>query len=190
MNEIIKKKISLQSLSREFPPQEEIFVLLSSISEMDSRAAVLIITSILDHMMESAISLFFVDLSEKKFTSVFRSGRAPFSDLSSKIIISNALGILDDDAVVQLQMIRRIRNAFAHTVRMIDFDSPVIADECNKLDPSKVSRKPFDAVSPKEKFIGTATLIGMVIARFTKERANAIDCGSYVRPSTYVCNFD
>jgi hypothetical protein len=164
MGEERKKKISLQDLSREVPPVEEVDALVMSLAGMEARASALIMASILDNFLESAILACFVKLSVTKFNALFRDRQAPFSTFSNKISVAHALGVYDDATRVQLDNIRTIRNAFAHTMQPIDFNHPVIATACNNLNPSAISKKPFASHSPREKFVGTGTLIGIVMS--------------------------
>lgn len=190
MAEERKTKVSLHDLSREIPPLDEVDSLLSSLTNMEARAAALIMASILDNFLESAVASCFVKLSATKYNSLFRDRQAPFSSFANKISVGYALGVYNDGIRAQLDGIRSIRNAFAHTMTAIDFNHPVVATACNNLNPSLVSGKPFLAESPRDKFIGTGTLIGIVIISFVRDRAIAIQSGEHTAPSAYVCKFE
>lgn len=183
------QKISLYELSRELPPEDEFDALINSLSEMEARGATLIIASILDSYLEHAISASFVEIGATKFNALFRDRQAPFSSFGNKIRVAHALGVFNDEIRAQLDRIRSIRNAFAHTMQAIDFDHPVISVECSKLNPSKISGLPFKANSPRESFLGSATLIGIAIICYLKERESAVASGSLPQPKTYECNF-
>lgn len=173
------KKSSLRDLSKESPPLDEVETLLSSLVKMEARAAALIAVSILDNFLESAISACFVKLSQTKFNALFRDKQAPFSSFSNKISVAYALGIFNDVTRSQLDSVRSIRNAFAHTMQPIDFDHPIISAACNNLNPSLISGRPFHSGSPRERFIGTAALVGIVIVSFTRDRTLSIRAGSH-----------
>jgi hypothetical protein len=185
-----QKKWSLHDLSKEIPPDEEVEKLVTSLADMNARAAALIMASILDNLLETAISSCFVKLSSAKFNALFREKQSPLGSFSNKIISAYALGVYDDTTRSQLDSIRSIRNAFAHTMQPIDFDHPVVATACNNLNPSQISGRAFVAETPRERFMGTATLIGIVIGSFTRDRDLAIHAGEYTPPSAYVCKFE
>jgi hypothetical protein len=151
MGDVHQKKVSLHDLSKDSFPLDEVETLLSSLVNMEARAAALIAASILDNFLESAISVCFVKLSKAKFNYLFREKQAPFSSFSNKISAAYALGAYDDATRSHLDSIRSIRNAFAHTMHPIDFDHHVIATACNNLNPSLISGRPFQANSPREK---------------------------------------
>lgn len=139
MGEGRQKKASLHDLSKEIPPPDEVNALLASLANMEARAAALIVASILDNFLEDAISLCFVKLGKNKFNALFRDRQSLFSSFSNKITVANALGIYNDATRSQLDGVRAIRNAFAHTMQPIDFDHPIIASACNNLNPSLIS---------------------------------------------------
>jgi hypothetical protein len=57
----------------------------------------------------------------------------PRATFGQKIDKANRLGIFDDKATEILQVIREIRNEFAHSLANISFDSPNIVKCCNQL---------------------------------------------------------
>jgi len=54
--------------------------------------------------------------------------RAPLGTFSAKIIMAYALGLIDNDTRQNLDVVRHIRNAFAHSKRLIDFSHIAIAN--------------------------------------------------------------
>jgi hypothetical protein len=175
MNEKIP---SLNDLTREMPSGEEWTAVINSIDELHARAAALILSAFIDNWLEKAISLSFVPLGSSHFNRIFRNPRAPLSDLSSKIMLAFALGILNQEQRSQADRIRSIRNTFAHSVKPIDFDHPTIKAECEKLDPKKLVLPNKRYVPRKdtgrERFTASATLISTSIMRYVKARTRAV----------------
>src|SRR5262249_12368025 len=56
----------------------------------------------------------------------------PLNSFSSKIITGYALGIYDESMRNDLQIVRNIRNVFAHSKKLIQFDHPLIVKELGK----------------------------------------------------------
>lgn len=52
--------------------------------------------------------------------------------------MSAALAILDPEERKACDRIRSVRNALAHSIKVIDFDTPEVANECARLDPQKL----------------------------------------------------
>jgi hypothetical protein len=57
----------------------------------------------------------------------------PLGTFHKKIIAAYALGIYGDVTRQNLNIVRNIRNAFAHSKKLIDFDHPLIVAELDKI---------------------------------------------------------
>jgi hypothetical protein len=173
---------TLHDLSHQFPTNEEFDALMISLEKMEDRAAVLVLSSIIDNLLEYAILTKFVRLNKKKRDKLFRNPTAPLSSMSAKIAVANALGILGDEPRAQLDRIRSIRNAFAHAMKTIMFDDPLIAEECKKLDPRRIisggTYQP-STDSARERFQITGTLISMILMKQIDHGADQIRYGRY-----------
>ncbi len=55
-------------------------------------------------------------------------GYGPLSAFSAKIDLSYALSILDRTSYNDLTVVRKIRNDFAHSIDLIDFETPAIRE--------------------------------------------------------------
>lgn len=61
------------------------------------------------------------------------SKNGPLATFAAKTRLAYALGILDDTAKKEMDLLRHIRNQFAHTKEKIDFDTKEIAQACDAL---------------------------------------------------------
>jgi len=68
----------------------------------------------------------------------------PLSTLSSKIVMAHALGIISSDTFKELEKIRKIRNAFAHSLVVLHFHSAEIAPISLPQPPPIASKKPVE----------------------------------------------
>jgi hypothetical protein len=127
---------------------------------MDPRAAAIILSSLVETILELAISSKMVRLNERNFESMFRGGTAPLSSLSAKIAMAFALGLVGAELRSQLDRFRSIRNVFAHAMVRVTFDHPEIVEECLKLDPQKIIEGRYEPAtdSPRERF----TMVGWI----------------------------
>jgi hypothetical protein len=71
-------------------------------------------------------------LSADEFRDLFEE-RGPLSDFASKIQVGYAMGLFGPKTKQDLGLIREIRNAFAHSLALISFDTKEIADVCHML---------------------------------------------------------
>ena len=82
-------------------------------------------------------SLWIDELLERKLKALFSEGNSatrrklfdpngPFSSFSSKILAVYSLGWIDSDIHHDIDLLRKIRNQFAHEIHGIDLESPTI----------------------------------------------------------------
>jgi DNA-binding MltR family transcriptional regulator len=88
--------------------------------------------SIMDNILKEALLARMVDLSNTTTADLFE-GYGPLASFSAKIDVAFALGVISKETRGQLLLIKRIRNAFAHTTDYLDFNSPAIVDICSNL---------------------------------------------------------
>ena len=81
---------------------------------------------------EIAISTHFV-VSDDAAQALFNDQNGPLSTFAAKTKIAYALGVFDAPVRDELDLIRYIRNAFAHSKEPLTFESPLIADACAQL---------------------------------------------------------
>jgi len=92
---------------------------------MTHSGIVIATAAILDVQLERALKRGMQPLSKGLYERLFDSFR-PLSTFSSKIIMAYALGIVSVEIFEELEKIRRIRNAFAHSSEILNFSSPQI----------------------------------------------------------------
>jgi hypothetical protein len=61
------------------------------------------------------------------------TSNGPLTTSAAKIRIAYALGIVDENAKREMDLIRHIRNNFAHPREHTDFSTPEIVNACNNL---------------------------------------------------------
>jgi DNA-binding MltR family transcriptional regulator len=113
--------ISLKRLVKRAPSSDDLHdLLLRLTTNLDDRGAALSAVSILDGTLQAAIIEKMRPEIKADPDYLFHSG-APLGSLSAKIRVGYALGLYDSESAEDLECIREIRNAFAHTVWDIKF---------------------------------------------------------------------
>lgn len=64
---------------------------------------------------------------------LFHDEKGPFGSFYARILAGRALSLFDADVAKDLDIIRDIRNQFAHALLKLDFEHPLIAAECKRL---------------------------------------------------------
>lgn len=125
-----KKKQSLQDLIRQGLSEADHSMFADELFRGTDRSCALISCTMVDNTLVMALRSRFVSMPETDFESLFYSPTAPLSSFSSRIRIAHAMGILSNQRRGRLDLIRKVRNAFAHSLRPILFAEPLITKEC------------------------------------------------------------
>ena len=153
----------LVTLSRATLSFEHIIEFQSELnSENNHRGSAILIASTVENVLETAI----LRILTKGRTKRIFGHREPLGGFSNKILMGYALNIYGDEMFGNLEIIRNIRNAFAHSKVPISFETPEVANVCAALQ-SPVVIPPY-AVGSNEK--NAEGLIGLARYRFVADR--------------------
>jgi len=97
------------------------------------RAAVLIAASFLDEWLRRLLQAKMIDDSKAVKALLDDSNNGPLSFFSARINAAYCLGLLSKDERDDLNLIRKIRNRFAHRLHGFTFDEQEIKDWCMSL---------------------------------------------------------
>ncbi len=100
--------------------------------EESDRGAAVLAASRFEEFLRVAISERLIDLNEKDQKTIF-GPRGLLSEFYRRTNIAYALGYYDRDTLRGLDIIRRIRDRFAHSIEPMGFDHPDIANQCRNL---------------------------------------------------------
>lgn len=135
------------------PQTEDFLKIIRGMRGNNGRASALSLIAYIDCLLEGCLMLSFVQLSTKETNRIFRNSGAPLYDVSPKIKMAYALGIISDELRRQLEIMRDIRNAFAHSMHDIGFTHSTIKKECKGLDLRKLdNRAKNKAKSPEMEY--------------------------------------
>jgi len=95
------------------------------------RGAGIVGAAALDDLLMQLIKNY-LGLDEELASRFVDSEFVPAGSFSARIITARCLGLIDDDSLRVLTVIRRIRNDFAHDLGL-DFDTAPISDRCDRL---------------------------------------------------------
>lgn len=100
-------------------------------SKETDRAAVILGTAKLDILLYQILQRFL--LADANSTDELLDGDSPLSTFSGKIKISYRLGLIDKDIARSLNLVRRIRNSFAHELSGISLNGGGHRDRVKEL---------------------------------------------------------
>jgi DNA-binding MltR family transcriptional regulator len=126
-------RAALKALSRKHLSLEELFETLEAFSNMPPQAEVLIGSSLLEDVLKTNILVKLrADLSNNDVASLFDND-APLASFSARINMAFALNVVGEKTRADLNCIRDIRNAFAHSRVSLTFEMREVADACRTL---------------------------------------------------------
>lgn len=103
---------------------------MADIQETNDLGTALIAMAFLDNILMSLLKGYFIN-NTKKVNQLLKDG--PLETFYSRIMICYCLGLINEEQRYDLDIIRRIRNKFAHTFETITFDEILIKDLIKSL---------------------------------------------------------
>ncbi len=128
--------------------QGESDAILQLASELDretDRALAIITSSHLEDLLERLISQTLKIPTPEVHKFLFEGANPPLSAFHTKIEIVKLSKLLSDDEARDLNLIRKIRNDFAHELIGISFESPIVKDRCTQLKTAQIGGDPGTA---------------------------------------------
>jgi hypothetical protein len=106
--------------------------LLQILSRQSHAGNALVVAGLVEDELEKLLLTAGRQLSNKQAKEIF-GGMGPLHGFSAKIEIAHMFNLIETPVRDDLQIIKRIRNKFAHTTRYVFFESPHIDSDCRRL---------------------------------------------------------
>lgn len=126
-----KSKTKLRDLSRIEPSDEELYAQLDAVYQGDSTTAAIIGAALIEHQLENLLRAHFPHNSAEIWREL-TSDAGPLGTMQKKLILAKAFLACDDATLYNIEIIRKIRNVFAHTKTPLKFDHNLIISELQK----------------------------------------------------------
>jgi len=97
----------------EQPEVKALGAFLAQFNKESDRGAALIAAAMLDDRLKDMLSSFLADTATAK--ELLSGFNAPLGTFSSRISAAHALGLLQDNELNEITLIRKIRNEFGHS---------------------------------------------------------------------------
>ena len=104
---------------------------LDEFQQETDRGAALVGAALIDLKLADTLRSFMVSPAAAR--SLLDGGTAALGTFSARIKATFALGLIDDNERRECDIIRRVRNEFAHRPHGVGFDDPAIATFCERL---------------------------------------------------------
>lgn len=125
-------KQSLRDLTRQFPSVDDQKRFREAINAKSDLVTAIVQAIEIDYILEQLIVSKLVRRDEETIEILCKENGA-LSTFFSKIGVAYAFGIIDKEKMDYINVVRRIRNAFAHSRKDISFATPAIREELHSL---------------------------------------------------------
>lgn len=156
--------------------------LFNSLARESDRGAVLTGAAHLDQMLELLLRAKFSAVRQKPARAInpLFEGFGPLATFSAKVTVAYAIDLLEDWMYQDLHSIRKLRNLFAHTIAIIEFDSPEVVGLTSKLTAKGLRKADFglSSVVGKERLQFQLTLVhitALIASKIVVQLANVPD---------------
>jgi len=130
-----RKKPSLFSLSRQpISTDEERNAYFKSLRSESDRVVAIRASAFTEHTLLDLLIESMRTMDESDIEHLFFKNNATLGTFAARVDIARAFNLINEKQKKNLDIIRHIRNTFAHAVVDIDFSTKEISDECLKLD--------------------------------------------------------
>jgi mannitol operon repressor len=135
----------------------EFVAFLDEFNKETARGACLAAASFLDDLLARIISAFLIpNDSSFALTDGFS---APLGTLAARIAACHAMGLISEDEYKECELVRKIRNEFAHKVHM-SFKNDRVRSLCESL---TMSAKPYEGVDVNTRGQFTSAAVALLV---------------------------
>jgi hypothetical protein len=125
------KPKTLKEMQKELPTSVDVIGRLAIAQLAEDYEAAMLSASLLEYMLIQGITTKFIPLGNDHLDSIFSdAGNGPICTFSAKIKLTYALGIVSADTRVQTEIIKDVRNHFAHHKDRVSFEHPIVMAKC------------------------------------------------------------
>ncbi len=154
-----KPKLKLRDLDRiPISPADRIALINAIQVEAHPITAAVLGAVMVEHELELLLRRRFFRKDDETWWSLV-SENGPLSSFYGKILMGYAFGIYDEKIRDDLNVIRHVRNAFAHAKRLIDFDNELVVAELQRLKGRYIPKRYF-TLAPE--VVGVAIKAGYI----------------------------
>jgi DNA-binding MltR family transcriptional regulator len=167
------KTKTLNELGASRPGIEDIPAMIEEIRQTSDRTAAIVLGSWVERSLEQSIIAALPRRDDDTVERLLGRGGA-LSNFYGKNQLGYALGLYDETTLKNLEVIRRIRNAFAHAAVQIHFETDQIITEVRKLQTEFTTGTEMGTLSEYRRTY-TAVCVGFVVVSRLKTMANRME---------------
>jgi DNA-binding MltR family transcriptional regulator len=172
LSHIMARKSKLRDLSRHQLAHDDITALIDAFGEDEHPIATAILgAGLIEHDLEKLLRSKLKRKDDETWAMLI-ADNGPLNSFSSKIAMGYALGIYDQRARSDLNIVRNIRNAFAHSKKLIQFDHPAVVAELRKATRSALPKGRWKNIDAKRCYAIMCLRLSSKLSRIQYRRMN------------------
>ena len=146
----------------ETPKPEQWKESLEEFQAESDRGCALLGAAFLDEQLRVLLEAFLVD--DPKRIGKLLSGFGPLATFEARTSLAYALGFLSDEERRDLDLLRKVRNDFAHNLHGVSFRSPEVEDRCKELASCNIGLLPGGADHARNRFTLAVVQLASIVA--------------------------
>ena len=147
----------LRPFEETHPHLKEFAVFLDDFNKETERGAALAAAAFLDDLLNKILTAFLIESNTSK--ALLDGFNAPLGSLAARTAAAHAMGLISEIEKDECDLIRKIRNEFAHKARMT-FDNATVQSLCSKL---TMSAKSYSDVTVSTRGLFTTAAVALIL---------------------------
>jgi hypothetical protein len=146
----------IRSYEATHPHMKDFGEFLEEFNKETERGAALSAAAFIDALLERILAAFLIS-NDSGFDLI--SGNGPLRDFAAKAQACHAMGLISEEEFKECGLIRKVRNEFAHKVKM-SFDNDKVKGLCSSM---KYAAKPYRHVTVSTRGKFTTAAVGLIL---------------------------
>lgn len=134
-----------------FDHAEDLARFVEELKKETDRGLPLVGTALIDEKLRDTLESFFI--SKKSAHKLLDDFNSPLGTLSSRLEACFALGLIDDHEYSEINLLRKVRNEFAHSKHGLSFKNEKIVGYCSTLKSSLPEGENFPITEPRFRYM-------------------------------------
>src|SRR5262249_12573420 len=166
-------KVKLRELSRLQPDFGDVIAVADYFGTGKHPVAAAILGSVsVEHHLEKLLRSRFKRKDDQTSKMLVEEEPRPLNSFYTKIAVGYALGIYDLGMRTDLNIVRNIRNAFAHSPKQIKFDHPAIVKELKKATRSALRKVAWKGLKAQDCYVRLCVSLSLKLSRIRIRRSS------------------
>lgn len=136
---------------------EDLAKFVEELKKETDRGLPLVGTALIDEKLRDTLEAFFV--TKRSASKLLDEFNSPLGTFSSRLEACFALGLIDEYEYSEINLLRKVRNEFAHSKHGVSFKTEKIASCCSSLKSSLPEGENYPLSNPRFRFMNAVVCI-------------------------------